>query len=204
MVTSTCLGMALAAEPAEPDVMERPPRPANKRLIGKLVLWRMAFVSHIIVALVLGGFYWGEKQGFDLATRRAEAFNTLVACQITYFITWWVFAGWGEGQWGWGLEGKVEGGVRGEMHGTGPVAALASARAPSSRPRARPEPLPPAAASSSAPPSTTACSWATPWPTQQSSSPWPSRSVGVGSIPLSGARAAASSHTRDPSPRLGN
>lgn len=34
MVTSVILGMALAAEPAEPDVMDRPPRPANKRLIG--------------------------------------------------------------------------------------------------------------------------------------------------------------------------
>ncbi|GBF97304.1 carbonate dehydratase [Raphidocelis subcapitata] len=87
MVTSTTLGMALAAEPAEPDVMERPPRPANKRLIGKLVIWRMLFVSHVIVALVLGSFYWGERQGYSLDVRRAEAFCCLVATQIGYFIT---------------------------------------------------------------------------------------------------------------------
>ena len=87
MVTAITLGMALAAEPAEPDVMERPPRPANKRLVGKLVMWRMISVSHLIVAAVLGMFYWGEKQGYSLPMRRAEAFNVLVAAQIGYFIT---------------------------------------------------------------------------------------------------------------------
>jgi hypothetical protein len=85
MVTSTTLGMALAAEPAEPDVMERAPRPANKRLIGKLVIWRMLFVSHVIVALVLGSFYWGERQGYDIEVRRAEAFCCLVATQVRGF-----------------------------------------------------------------------------------------------------------------------
>ncbi|KAI8465790.1 MAG: cation transporting ATPase [Monoraphidium minutum] len=87
MVTAMTLGMSLAAEPAEPDVMDRPPRPANKRLVGKLVLWRMVFVSHLIVAAVLGAFYWGEKQGYSLPQRRSEAFNVLVAAQIGYFIT---------------------------------------------------------------------------------------------------------------------
>ena len=47
----------------------------------------MMFVSHIIVALVLGSFYWGEKQGFALDVRRGEAFGVLIAAQIAYFIT---------------------------------------------------------------------------------------------------------------------
>ncbi|KAI8469567.1 MAG: cation transporting ATPase [Monoraphidium minutum] len=87
MLTSVILGMALAAEPAEPDIMERPPRPAHKRLIGKLIIWRMLFVAHIIVALVLGSFYWGEKQGYSLPVRRGEAFCILIASQIAYFFT---------------------------------------------------------------------------------------------------------------------
>jgi hypothetical protein len=41
----------------------------------------MLFVAHIIVALVLGAFYWGEVQGFSLGVRRAEAFNVLIAAQ---------------------------------------------------------------------------------------------------------------------------
>lgn len=51
------------------------------------MLWRMIFVSHVIVALVLGSFYWGEKQGFSLDERRGEAFAVLIAAQIAYFIT---------------------------------------------------------------------------------------------------------------------
>lgn len=48
------MGMMLAAEPAEPDIMERPPRRPGKRLLGKLILWRCAFVSGLLVILVLG------------------------------------------------------------------------------------------------------------------------------------------------------
>jgi magnesium-transporting ATPase (P-type) len=48
------MGMMLAAEPAEPDIMNRPPRRPGKRLLGKLVLWRCVFVSTILVILVLG------------------------------------------------------------------------------------------------------------------------------------------------------
>jgi hypothetical protein len=42
------------AEPAEADIMQRPPRRPGKRLLGKLILWRCAFVSGLLVILVLG------------------------------------------------------------------------------------------------------------------------------------------------------
>jgi hypothetical protein len=47
MLTSVVLGMALAAEPAEPDVMDRPPRPAHKRLIGALPGGRPLAARHL-------------------------------------------------------------------------------------------------------------------------------------------------------------
>jgi len=72
MVTSVTLGMALAAEPAEPDVMDRKPRSANKRLVNKLLLWRMLFVSHVIIALLLGTFYWGGACLAVLVVRGGE------------------------------------------------------------------------------------------------------------------------------------
>lgn len=43
-----------AAEPAEADIMNRPPRRPGKRLLGKLILWRCFFVSGLLVILVLG------------------------------------------------------------------------------------------------------------------------------------------------------
>ncbi len=52
------MGMMLAAEPAEPGVMNRPPRRPGKRLLGKLVIWRCLFVCAVLVVLVLSMFFW--------------------------------------------------------------------------------------------------------------------------------------------------
>jgi magnesium-transporting ATPase (P-type) len=66
--------------------MTRPPRRPGKRLVGKLLLWRMFFVAHIIVVLVIAMFYWGGLSGLLLTQQRAEAFNVLVGAQVAYFI----------------------------------------------------------------------------------------------------------------------
>ncbi|KAG2431551.1 hypothetical protein HXX76_009565 [Chlamydomonas incerta] len=92
LLTSVTLGLALAAEPPEPDIMERQPRRRGKRLVGKLLLWRMFFVCHVVVALVLGLFYWAGRGsstpggGYPLSQQRAEAFNVLVGAQVAYFV----------------------------------------------------------------------------------------------------------------------
>lgn len=82
LVTSTTLGLSLAAEPAEPTVMDQPPRRPNKRLVGKLLLWRMFFVCHLVVILVLGVFAWAQASGYSLGSSRSEAFCVLVASQV--------------------------------------------------------------------------------------------------------------------------
>ncbi|WIA38354.1 hypothetical protein OEZ86_001687 [Tetradesmus obliquus] len=87
LVTAVTMGIMLAAEPAEPTVMDRPPRRPGKRLLGKLILWRCIFVTHLLVILVLGSFYWGQTEGLSLARRRAEAFNVLVFGEIGYAMT---------------------------------------------------------------------------------------------------------------------
>jgi len=87
LVTACTLGIMLAAEPPEPCVMDRAPRRPGKRLLGKLVLWRCVFVTHLLVVLVLGGFYWGQVEGLSIALRRAEAFNILVFAEIGYCVT---------------------------------------------------------------------------------------------------------------------
>lgn len=87
MVTAITMGMALAAEPSEEGIMSRPPRRPGKRLLGKLVLWRCFFASSIIVVLVLGCYGWAAADGLSLRQQRAEAFNTLVFCEIGYAIT---------------------------------------------------------------------------------------------------------------------
>ncbi|KAI8475579.1 MAG: cation transporting ATPase [Monoraphidium minutum] len=87
LITAVTMGMMLAAEPAEADIMSRPPRRPGKRLLGKLVLWRCCFVSVLLVICVLGMYEVGNVLGLSLARRRAEAFNTLVFGEIAYAVT---------------------------------------------------------------------------------------------------------------------
>eukprot|EP00775_Hariotina_reticulata_P004052 gene4052-4299_t len=87
LVTAVTMGIMLAAEPPEPKVMDKPPRRPGKRLLGKLILWRCMFVTHLLVILVLGAFYWGLREGRSMEQRRAEAFNVLVFGEIGYAIT---------------------------------------------------------------------------------------------------------------------
>ncbi|WIA15444.1 hypothetical protein OEZ85_002091 [Tetradesmus obliquus] len=87
MVTAVTMGMMLAAEPAEADIMSRPPRRPGKRLLGKLILWRCCFVSILLVVCVLGMYEWGALTGQNVHHRRAEAFNTLVFGEIAYSVT---------------------------------------------------------------------------------------------------------------------
>ncbi len=52
--------------------------------MGKLLLWRMFFVCHVIVCLVIGMFYWGGQLGLQLEKSRAEAFTVLVGAQVRH------------------------------------------------------------------------------------------------------------------------
>lgn len=87
LVTAVTMGMMLAAEPAEPGVMAKPPRRPGKRLLGKLVLWRCLFVSTLIWGITIFCYWWSLKRGVDLDKCRAEAFNVLVFGEIGYSIT---------------------------------------------------------------------------------------------------------------------
>jgi magnesium-transporting ATPase (P-type) len=86
LVTAITMGIMLAAEPAEPGVMEKTPRRPGKRLLGKLVMWRSFFVTHLLVIVVLGCFAWSKAEGNSSARSRAEAFNVLVFGEIAYAV----------------------------------------------------------------------------------------------------------------------
>jgi len=86
MVTAVTLSMALAFEPPERDVMRRPPRLRGVPLVPGWMLWRIGFVSAIIVAGVFGAFEWQIRRGADLSTARTAAVNTLVAIEIAYLF----------------------------------------------------------------------------------------------------------------------
>ena len=87
MVSSVGLALALAFEPAEPDVMRRQPRPASEPLLTRFLAWRVAFVSVLMMLGIFGLFEWAVAQGADVDTARTVAVNTLVCMEVFYLFS---------------------------------------------------------------------------------------------------------------------
>ena len=85
MVTSVTLGLALAFEPGEPDIMRRPPRRRTAPILSPFVIWRVLFVSLLLLLPTFGMFLYVESHG-DLAMAHSAAVNTLVAGEIMYLF----------------------------------------------------------------------------------------------------------------------
>ena len=86
MVTSVTLGLSLAFEPPEGDVMQRPPRYPKEPLLTQFLAWRIIFISIIIVMGTLGLFLWDRAHGETLEMARTAAVNTLIFFQIFYIF----------------------------------------------------------------------------------------------------------------------
>ncbi|MGE5153622.1 MAG: cation-transporting P-type ATPase [Bdellovibrio bacteriovorus] len=87
MVTAVTLALALAFEPAEPRVMTRPPRDPAAPLLSPFLIWRILFVSALLVAGSIAIFHWELERGVALESARVATINTLVAGQIFYLLS---------------------------------------------------------------------------------------------------------------------
>jgi len=86
MVTAVTLALALAFEPAERGVMQRPPRRPDEPLLSIFLLWRIVFVSFLLVVGTMGLFALERRAGADLETARTVAVNALVVFEIFYLL----------------------------------------------------------------------------------------------------------------------
>jgi len=78
MVTAVTLALALAFEPAEADVMKRPPRKPTEPILTGFLIWRLIFVSLLLVAGTFGLFLWELGRDTHVEAARTIAVNTLV------------------------------------------------------------------------------------------------------------------------------
>jgi len=86
MITAVTLALSLAFEPSEHDVMKRSPRDPQAPLLGPFFLWRITFVSVILVIGTFGLFIFEFNQGQSIEYARTVAVNTLVAFEIFYLF----------------------------------------------------------------------------------------------------------------------
>ncbi|WP_299618603.1 cation-transporting P-type ATPase [Pelagibius sp.] len=87
MVTAVTLALALAFEPAEPDIMRRPPRRPGEPILSGFLIWRVAFVSTLFLAVLFAMFALAQAQGADIAEARTVVVNTLVVLEIFYLFS---------------------------------------------------------------------------------------------------------------------
>ena len=85
MVTAVTLGLALAFEPAEANVMNRPPRNAEEPLLPKFFLWRIGFVSLLIMLGTLAVFFH-VKRTLGVESAQTAAVGTLIFGQVFYLL----------------------------------------------------------------------------------------------------------------------
>ncbi len=86
MTTALLLGLMLAFEPAEPDLMARPPRdPKTPILTGELV-GRIVSVGAILLAGAFGLFEWELRQGRGVDEARTAAVAVFIVVQTLYLF----------------------------------------------------------------------------------------------------------------------
>jgi magnesium-transporting ATPase (P-type) len=86
MATSSTLGLALAFEPAEHDVMARRPRDPRAPLLSWFFVWRVAMVSVLMMAGALGLFLWELGRGTDIDRARTMAVSAVVVAEMFYLF----------------------------------------------------------------------------------------------------------------------
>ncbi len=86
LITAVTLALALAYEPAEHDIMARPPRDPKAPLLAGRFVPRVAIASGLIAAATLATFQLAR--GMDLSTAEAQTWgvNTLVLAQAAYLF----------------------------------------------------------------------------------------------------------------------
>ncbi len=86
MTTALCLGMMLAFESKEPDLMQRPPRdPKMPIMTGDLVA-RTILVGVLLSLGVFGLFFYERNNGLSIEQARTAAVGVLVIGELSYLF----------------------------------------------------------------------------------------------------------------------
>ncbi|WP_206511804.1 HAD-IC family P-type ATPase [Rhodococcus sp. BGS-1C] len=87
MTTAVFLGLTLAFEPKEADVMTRPPRDPNESLLTGALVGRTLLVSALLVAGAWWLFEWELANGASLPEARTAALNVFAVVQAFYLFS---------------------------------------------------------------------------------------------------------------------
>jgi magnesium-transporting ATPase (P-type) len=85
--------LSLAYEPAEHNVMQRFPRNIKESILSKFLMWRITFVTILMVIGTFGLYLWEWNHSSNIELARTVAVNTLVMFEVFYlFNTRYLYA----------------------------------------------------------------------------------------------------------------
>jgi len=87
MTTAVLLGMTLAFEPREKDIMSRPPRPPSRPLLTRSLVMRTGLVSLFLLGGAFGLYELEVARGTTLAEARTVATNVFVVVEALYLLS---------------------------------------------------------------------------------------------------------------------
>jgi Ca2+-transporting ATPase len=84
LVTDGLPGLALASEPAEDQIMQRPPRPPKENIFAHGLGWHIVWVGLLIGGLCVGVQWWALT--YDAGHAQTMVFTTLCFCQLAHVL----------------------------------------------------------------------------------------------------------------------
>lgn len=82
LVTDGLPGLALVAEPAEKDIMTRPPRSTKENLFAGGMVSKILLTGSIIAGAALFVQWWAANRGYDVKTQQTMVFTVLCFVQL--------------------------------------------------------------------------------------------------------------------------
>lgn len=86
MTTAVLLGLPLAFEPKEHDVMHRPPRPPHAPILDHVLLQRVLLLGGLMLTAAFGLFLLALERGATLAEARSIAVNVFVMIETAFLF----------------------------------------------------------------------------------------------------------------------
>ncbi|SEG12102.1 cation-transporting P-type ATPase [Nitrosomonas ureae] len=86
MVTTVTLAISLSFERPESGVMSRAPHDPNASILSGFLVWRIVFVSLLMISGGFALYIWETLQGSSVELSRTVVVNALVMCEIVYLF----------------------------------------------------------------------------------------------------------------------
>lgn len=86
MTTAGFLGLMLAFEPKEPEIMTRVPRDPQTPILTRNLIGRILLVGGLLLAAVFALFQWEIARGANIAQARTVAVNVFIVMELFYLF----------------------------------------------------------------------------------------------------------------------